>query len=147
MFRKYRQSVPPTFLSPSDVERVLAVTGSALSGRRDHAILLLLARLGLRGGEVVALELDDIRWRAGEIVVRGKGQMVDHLPDNRVPWPEQRASRYAKFPRRLPRLARPLTRVRAFREDRVDIAISLFDNLRQFSTARVKTVECSFAPS
>lgn len=80
MFRKYRQSVPPTFLSPSDVERVLAVTGSALSGRRDHAILLLLARLGLRGGEVVALELDDIRWRAGEIVVRGKGQMVDHLP-------------------------------------------------------------------
>jgi integrase/recombinase XerD len=80
MFRKYRQSVPPTFLSPSEVERVLAVTGSTLSGRRDHAILLLLARLGLRGGEVVALELDDIRWRAGEIVVRGKGQMVDHLP-------------------------------------------------------------------
>jgi site-specific recombinase XerD len=80
MFRKYRQSVPPTFLSPSEVERVLAVKGSILSGRRDHAILLLLARLGLRGGEVVALELDDIRWRAGEIVVRGKGQMVDHLP-------------------------------------------------------------------
>ncbi len=41
---------------------------------------LLLARLGLRGGEVVTLELDDIRWRAGEIVVRGKGRMVDHLP-------------------------------------------------------------------
>lgn len=80
MFRKYRESVPPTFLSPSEVERVLAVKGSILSGRRDHAILLLLARLGLRGGEVVALELDDIRWRAGEIVVRGKGQMVDHLP-------------------------------------------------------------------
>jgi|KBSSwiStaDraftv2_1062776.scaffolds.fasta_scaffold81853_3 integrase/recombinase XerD len=80
MFRKYRQSVPPTFLSPSEVEQVLAATGSTLSGRRDHAILLLLARLGLRGGEVVALELDDIRWRAGEIVVRGKGRMVDHLP-------------------------------------------------------------------
>jgi integrase/recombinase XerD len=80
MFRKYRQSVPPAFLSPGEVESVLAVTGSPLSGRRDHAILLLLARLGLRGGEVVALELDDIRWRAGEIVVRGKGQMVDHLP-------------------------------------------------------------------
>ena len=31
-------------------------------------------------GEVVSLELDDIRWRAGEIVVRGKGRMVDHLP-------------------------------------------------------------------
>ena len=80
MFRKYRQSVPPAFLSPSEVERVLAAPGSTLSGRRDHAILLLLARLGLRGGEVVALELDDIRWRAGEIVVRGKGRMVDHLP-------------------------------------------------------------------
>src|SRR5258708_23450623 len=80
MFRKYRQSVPPAFLSPSEVEQVLAATGSALSGRRDHAILLLLARLGLRGGEVVALELDDIRWRAGEIVVRGKGRVVDHLP-------------------------------------------------------------------
>jgi integrase/recombinase XerD len=80
MFRKYRQSVPPAFLSPSEVEQVLATPGSTLSGRRDHAILLLLARLGLRGGEVVALELDDIRWRAGEIVVRGKGQMVDHLP-------------------------------------------------------------------
>ena len=80
MFRKYRQSVPPAFLSPSEVEHVLAATGSTLSGRRDNAILLLLARLGLRGGEVVALELDDIRWRAGEIVVRGKGRMVDHLP-------------------------------------------------------------------
>ena len=80
MFRKYRQSVPPAFLSPSEVEQVLAVTGSTLSGRRDRAILLLLARLGLRGGEVVTLELDDIRWRVGEIVVRGKGRMVDHLP-------------------------------------------------------------------
>jgi site-specific recombinase XerD len=79
-FRKYRQSVPPAFLSPSEVEQILAATGSILSGRRDHAILLLLARLGLRGGEVVSLELDDIRWRAGEIVVRGKGRMVDHLP-------------------------------------------------------------------
>ena len=79
-FRKYRQSVPPAFLSPSEVEQILAATGSTLSGCRDHAILLLLARLGLRGGEVVALELDDIRWRAGEIVVRGKGRMVDHLP-------------------------------------------------------------------
>jgi integrase/recombinase XerD len=80
MFRKYRQSAPPAFLSPSEVEQVLAATGSTLSGSRDHAILLLLARLGLRGGEVVMLELDDIRWRAGEIVIHGKGRMVDHLP-------------------------------------------------------------------
>ena len=79
--RKYRQAVAPAFLSPDEVERVLTTTeGSALNGRRDYAILLLLARLGLRAGEIVSLELDDIRWRAGEIVVRGKGRMVDHLP-------------------------------------------------------------------
>jgi site-specific recombinase XerD len=80
MVRKYRQVALPAFLSPNEVEHVLAATRSTLSGRRDHAILLLLARLGLRAGEIVSLELDDIRWRAGEIVVRGKGRMVDHLP-------------------------------------------------------------------
>lgn len=49
-------------------------------GRRDLAILMLLARLGLRSGEVAALGLDDIDWRAGEIVIRGKGSRVDRLP-------------------------------------------------------------------
>src|SRR6266496_2531185 len=81
MVRKYQQAVLPAFLSPEEVERVLTATDrSTLTGRRDHAILLLLARLGLRAGEIASLELDDIRWRAGEIVVRGKGRMVDHLP-------------------------------------------------------------------
>ena len=81
MVRKYRQTVAPAFLSPDEVERVLTATDrSKLSGHRDHAILLLLARLGLRAGEIVSLELEDIRWRAGEIIVRGKGRMVDHLP-------------------------------------------------------------------
>ncbi len=81
MARKYRQPVPPAFLSPDEVERVLSAGArSTLSGRRDQTILLLLARLGLRAGEIVSLELDDIRWRAGEIVVRGKGRTVDHLP-------------------------------------------------------------------
>jgi hypothetical protein len=42
MFRRYRQSVPPAFLSPSEVEHVLAVTGSPLSGRRHHAIYFCL---------------------------------------------------------------------------------------------------------
>lgn len=79
--RKYRQPVPPAFLSPDEVERVLTtVDRSTLSGRRDQTILLLLARLGLRAGEIVSLELDDIRWRASEIVVRGKGRTVDHMP-------------------------------------------------------------------
>jgi site-specific recombinase XerD len=81
MVRKYRHAVMPAFLSPDEVERVLATTDqSTLSGRRDRAILLLLARLGLRAGEIVSLELNDIHWRAAEIVVRGKGRMVDHLP-------------------------------------------------------------------
>jgi len=49
-------------------------------GRRDYAILLLLARLGLRCGEVAAFELDDVDWRAGEVVIRGKGSRIDRLP-------------------------------------------------------------------
>jgi integrase/recombinase XerD len=49
-------------------------------GRRDFAILLLLARLGLRAGEIAGLSLDDIDWRAGEIVVHGKGARDDRLP-------------------------------------------------------------------
>lgn len=73
-------SVPP-FLTPEEVERVIAATDRlAASGCRAHAMLLLLARLGLRAGEVAALELDDIRWEVGEIVVRGKGRRHDHLP-------------------------------------------------------------------
>jgi site-specific recombinase XerD len=49
-------------------------------GRRNHAILLLLARLGLRAGEVAALELEDVDWRRGEILIRGKGNRRDRLP-------------------------------------------------------------------
>ena len=57
----YRQSTPPAFLSPEEVTRALVATDrSTPAGRRDYAILLLLARLGLRAGEVVSLELDDI---------------------------------------------------------------------------------------
>lgn len=50
------------------------------TGRRDYAILVLLARLGLRAAEVASLRLDDIDWRAGEIVVRGKGRTEERLP-------------------------------------------------------------------
>lgn len=78
---KYRQSTPPAFLSPEEVTRVLAAPDrSTPTGRRDYAILLLLARLGLRAGEIVSLELDDILWRNAEIVIRGKGRIVDQLP-------------------------------------------------------------------
>jgi site-specific recombinase XerD len=55
------------------VEQILrACDLKTATGRRDRAVLLLLARLGFRAGEVVALELEDIDWRAGEIVIRGK---------------------------------------------------------------------------
>ena len=48
--------------------------------RRDYAMLLLMARLGLRAAEVIAIQLDDIDWRAGELLVRGKGKLHDRLP-------------------------------------------------------------------
>jgi len=51
-----------------------------LVGQRDHTILLLLARLGLRAGEVVRLTLDDIDWETGTLVVRGKGRRHDRMP-------------------------------------------------------------------
>jgi integrase/recombinase XerD len=49
-------------------------------GRRDLAILLMLVRLGMRRGEVSALELEDLDWRAGEVVVSGKGARFERLP-------------------------------------------------------------------
>jgi site-specific recombinase XerD len=50
------------------------------AGRRDFAILMLLWRLGLRRGEVAALQLEDLDWRAGELIVRGKGDRHERLP-------------------------------------------------------------------
>jgi integrase/recombinase XerD len=50
------------------------------AARRDRAILLLLARLGLRTAEVARLRLDDLDWRHGEIVIRGKGRRDERLP-------------------------------------------------------------------
>ena len=49
-------------------------------GQRDYAILVLLARLALRAGEVAALSLDDLDWRRGELVVAGKGGRLDRMP-------------------------------------------------------------------
>jgi hypothetical protein len=48
--------------------------------RRDYAVLPLLARLGLRGAEAAGLRLDDIDWRAGEVVICGKGSRIERLP-------------------------------------------------------------------
>jgi site-specific recombinase XerD len=71
----------PRSLDAGAVERLLGscdrTTGT---GCRDYAILLLLARLGLRAGEVAAIELQDVDWRAGELVVRGKGDRWERVP-------------------------------------------------------------------
>lgn len=74
----------PVGVAAADVQRLLAgCDRTAVSGIRDFAILVLVARLGLRSIEVARLELDDIDWRAGDIVVRGKARRQDRLP---VPW-------------------------------------------------------------
>ena len=78
---EWRLSHIPKSLPPEQVERLLRnCDGKTPSGQRDYAILLLLARLGLRGGEVLAMTLDDLDWERGEIVVRGKGQRLERLP-------------------------------------------------------------------
>ena len=77
----WRLSEVPKFLEPDHVERLLkACPQDTPVGQRDYAILLLLARLGLRAGEVVHLELDNIDWEKGEISVRGKSIRHDRLP-------------------------------------------------------------------
>lgn len=74
-------STVPKSLPGEQVERLLQrCDRSTPSGRRDYAILLLLARLGLRAAEVVAMELGDLDWESGELVVRGKGGRQDRLP-------------------------------------------------------------------
>jgi integrase/recombinase XerD len=71
----------PRGLPPQAVVRLLASCDRRRAvGRRDYAVLLLLARLGLRAGEVAAIELEDIDWRRGEFQVRGKGARLDRLP-------------------------------------------------------------------
>jgi integrase/recombinase XerD len=67
-----------------DGESIRRLLGScdpcSRAGRRDLAVLTLLSRLGLRAGEVRALRLEDVNWRAGEIMIRGKGSRQEQLP-------------------------------------------------------------------
>jgi len=81
--RRWQLAAIPAFLTAEEVEQVIAVAAadrSTARGCRDFAILLLLARLGLRASEILALELDDLCWDVGEMVVRGKGRLQDRLP-------------------------------------------------------------------
>ena len=76
-----RTTMLPRGLEPGTVEALLASCDrDEPAGRRDYAVIVLLARLGLRAGEAARLRLDDINWRAGEIGIRGKGGQYDVLP-------------------------------------------------------------------
>lgn len=71
----------PLSLGPEEVEALLDnCDQDTVLGQRDYAILLLLARLGLRAGEVVALTLDDLDWDTGTLIVHGKGNRQERLP-------------------------------------------------------------------
>lgn len=74
-------NLPPPPMSAAQVQRLLdSVDRSSTVGIRDFAIMMLIARLGLRSIEVARLELGDVDWRAGELVVRGKAGRRDRLP-------------------------------------------------------------------
>lgn len=77
----WRDTALPATLSRSQVELIVAAHDtSTVTGRRNHAIVLVLARLGLRAAEVGALQLEDLDWRAGQLIVRGKSRRDDSLP-------------------------------------------------------------------
>jgi site-specific recombinase XerD len=74
-------SLLPRSLQPEEIERLIDATRSQDAvGRRNYAMMLLLARLGLRAPEVIAVQLDDIDWRSGTILIRGKGKRHDRMP-------------------------------------------------------------------
>ena len=76
-----RSPGPSRHLSAEEIERVLAAArGDTPIARRDHAMLLSMARLGLRGEEIITIRLDDIDWQAGEILIRGKGAQQVPMP-------------------------------------------------------------------
>jgi site-specific recombinase XerD len=74
-------TLPPPAMSATDVQLLLDTCDRGTPvGVRDFAMMMLVARLGLRSIEVARLELRDVDWRAGEIVVRGKARRLDRLP-------------------------------------------------------------------
>jgi integrase len=77
----WRLSHLPKFLPPEQIERILqSCDGTTPVGQRDYAMLLFMARLGLRSGEVAAMTLEDFDWERSEFVVHGKGPRHEQLP-------------------------------------------------------------------
>ena len=78
---RWRLANLPKFIEPSEVKLLLKHCDRKTNkGQRDYAILLLISRLGLRAGEVVALELEDVNWQSGEISIQGKGKRRARFP-------------------------------------------------------------------
>jgi site-specific recombinase XerD len=76
-----RRSSLPRGIPKADAQALLnCCDRRSAVGRRDHAVILILLRLGMRASEVAGLKLDDIDWRAGELVVHGKRGREDRLP-------------------------------------------------------------------
>jgi len=81
VFAHWQLSSLPRYLTDTDIERVIvACKTETPHGIRDKAILLLLARLGLRGGDILAMRLSDIEWKQASLRVRGKGRREVRLP-------------------------------------------------------------------
>jgi site-specific recombinase XerD len=79
--RQWKLASLPTYLSAAQVQKALDGCDRATAmGRRDHAILMMLAKLGMRADEVATLTLDDIDWRSGEMLVRAKGRQRARMP-------------------------------------------------------------------
>ena len=95
----------PVGIEPGQVRRLLECCDRGrATGRRDFAILTVLVRLGLRAAEVAGMRLEDVDWRAGELIVHGKGQR-----DERLPLPGDVGDAVAEYLRR----DRPATACRA----------------------------------
>jgi site-specific recombinase XerD len=120
----WRLATVPKYISSADVQRLLdACPRDTERSKRDYAILLLLARLGLRAGDVAAMELDDIEWRTGEVQVRGKRSR------DRFPLSEEVGAALASYIRR----ARPTCSTRR-------VFIRAIAPRRAISASRVGTV-------
>jgi site-specific recombinase XerD len=77
----WRLSGLPRALEPEQLQALFdSCDRGSPGGRRDYAVLVLLGRLGLRAGEVAALRIEDVDWRAGELRISGKGRRDERLP-------------------------------------------------------------------
>ena len=77
----WRMASLPKYLAPEQVNAIVdSCDRRSTVGRRDYAVLLLLARMGLRAKEVAALSLDDADWREGIVLIHGKGGREDRMP-------------------------------------------------------------------